>query len=390
MEYLFASEMDEELMEHKKDFIASLHYVKSADDLNLFHLMNKEFLLTPVDKLPVHDSLYSQDLFDSTELKMIPHRILRTGITVKGQQYELVIMESIVSDIELIGAIMGIQMIMLILLLIGSVLINRKLSSTIWNPFYHILDRLKKYNIDQDPALDLPRSSTAEFRELNAVISQLVERNHESYLDQKEFTENASHEMQTPLAICRTKLELLAQTKELTEEQAELVESLLEATDRLTRLNKNLLLLSRIENRLFQDTEQLSLKRTSLKCLDTFADVIKEKKLEVLMEVDEQARISINATLLETLINNMLSNAVRHSPDQSKIVIEGSQNFFKVINQGEPLKNPEKIFQRFHRESRTPYGSGLGLSIVKKICDVSGFHITYEYDANQHRFIVRF
>ncbi|HEX5169436.1 MAG TPA: HAMP domain-containing sensor histidine kinase [Cyclobacteriaceae bacterium] len=390
IEQLFARKMDEELIEHKDEFNKSLAHVKATDDLRLFNLMSKEFLLIPTNVSPIKDSLYSQTIYDSVESEMVPHRILRTGISVGSQHYELYIRESLVSNTELIGAIMGIQVVMLILLLIGSVLINRNLSKTIWNPFYHILELLKKYNIDQDPALNLPPSSTAEFRELSSVIIQLVEKNYKAYLNQKEFTENASHELQTPLAICRTKLELLAQTEELTEQQAELVESLLDATDRLTRLNKNLLLLSKIENRQFLESEQIDLKATIMKCLDAYADTIHKKSLAVKVDINVVAHAKGNPVLLEILINNLLSNAIRYSPDAGNIIIESTTDHITISNPGEAFEDPEKIFQRFHRESRSSTGSGLGLSIVKKICDVTGFRISYHYNSKTHHFKLLF
>jgi K+-sensing histidine kinase KdpD len=94
--------------------------------------------------------------------------------------------------------------------------------------------------------------------------------------------------------------------------------------------------------------------------------------------------------LLEVLVSNLVSNAVRHAPANSGIVIEGDKSSIKVCNAGAPLENPAKIFDRFHRESRTTLGNGLGLSIVKKICDVAGFAIDYRYAGGRHQFTIHF
>ena len=300
------------------------------------------------------------------------------------------IRESMISNSELISAIMIIQLLILTLLFIGLVFINRNLSQKIWSPFYIILDRLRKYRIDEDAALTLPGTTTAEFRELNAAITHLIERSRAAYQDQKEFTENASHELGTPQAIFRTKLELLAQTKELTEEQAELVESLLEATDRIARLNKNLLLLTKIENRQFFEIETIDLHTVVTKALDAYKDQTSGKNILLKCSVANKALIAVNPALLELIVFNLISNAIRHTSEGGTVIIQGSQDFFMAANTGPLLRNPEKVFQRFHRESKNSLGSGLGLSIVKKACEVSGFSIEYAYNAEMHHFKVSF
>jgi signal transduction histidine kinase len=196
--------------------------------------------------------------------------------------------------------------------------------------------------------------------------------------------------LQTPLAICRTKLELLAQTQDLTQEQADLVGSLLDATDRLTRLNKDLLLLSKIENRQFLQTEEVDLKSVITKCLAVYRHKAQEKDLVLKLSFDEAPFIIANPVLLEVLINNIISNAIRHANDGGTVTIDSTTSGLTVSNSGDPLVHPEKIFDRFHRESRATMGSGLGLSIVKKICEIAGFKIAYHYASPLHQFKIVF
>lgn len=387
---LFTHEMDKVLRAHKTDFLAAQAYLKTEEDLAFLQSMNKEFILIPTDVIIEHDSLYTISLYDSATAEIIPHRVFSTGVTILGRPYELMVRESMVSNLSLIAAIMSTQIIMLTLLLIGSVLINRKLSKKVWSPFYIILDRLKRYQIDRDSTLELPVSSTAEFRDLSAAITQLVNKNHEAFLSQKEFTENAAHELQTPLAIFRTKLELLAQTKELTLEQSELVGHLLDAMDRITRLNRDLVLLSKIENRQFLETEEIDIQSVINKSIEAYRRQAQEKKLLVKCNSTEPICIRANPVLLDVLINNMISNAIRHTTENGSVVVEINKNYLTISNSGAPLQHPEKIFQRFHRESRTTLGSGLGLSIAKKVCDVSGYQIAYRYSSSMHHFTVTF
>jgi signal transduction histidine kinase len=391
IERLFVHKMDQELLSHKEEFHEILPLLKTEADLRFFSLMNDEFLLKEVDhKIENDDSLFTISIFNDEEKEMQPYRILRTSVVIQNKPYALQIQESMVNSTDLVFAIAAIQATLITLLLIGLILINRKLSRTIWNPFYTILDKLKKYQIDKDPSIDLPQSSTAEFRDLSSAISQLVKRSHEVFQSQKEFTENASHELQTPLAISRSKLELLAQTRELTQEQAELVESLLDAMDRITRLNKDLLLLSKIENRQFFDVETIKLKTIVAKCKEAYSRQAQEKEITVKSSFAESAVIKANPVLIEVLISNLISNAIRHTAKSGIVILEGTRDHIVVANAGVPLEHPEKMFQRFHRESRTTFGSGLGLSIVKKVCDVAGYEIAYTYMSPMHKFKISF
>jgi signal transduction histidine kinase len=390
MQKLFLSRMDEELREHREEFSESVTHLKTKEDLELYHLMNREFLLTPIDTLPKQDIIFTEEIIDNAGEDVVPHRILKSGVIINGKNYELQIKESLVDTARLITSIMGIQIIMLTLMLGGFTFINRRLSKIIWGPFYIILDKLKKYHIDQDQALELPKSSTAEFRDLSDVITQLVEKNHEAYLSQKEFTENASHEIQTPLAICRTKLELLSQTKELTQEQAELVGALSEASDRISRLNRNLLLLAKIENQQFREQENIDVVALTEKLLKQQEEQIKLKNISLAVSHNDSLLVKGNIALMEILLSNLITNALRHSTESSTIHLTIRNRMFQLSNKGTSFNFPDKIFDRFHRESKSGNGSGLGLAIAKKICDTEGYSIAYSFDASTHHFNISF
>lgn len=390
IQWLFVDNIDRELRSHKNEFHELLPLLKTENELKFFELMNDEFLLKESLSLMQNDSLLTEDVFNEKGNETHPYRVLRTGVIIQGKPYQLQIQESMVDTGQLIGAIVAIQVSLIAFLLLGFVLINRKLSDTIWQPFYNILDKLKQYQLDKESSISLPQSSTAEFRDLSLAISQLLNRNVEVFQSQKEFTENAAHELQTPLAICRTKLELLAQTKDLTQEQADLVGSLLDAMDRITRLNKDLLLLSKIENRQFLKMEAVDLKTVILKCLEVYHHKVQEKDLRVELSSDETPLIKGNAVLLEVLFNNIISNAIRHTNNGGTVTIVTTKSDVTVSNSGDPLEHPEKIFHRFHRESRATVGSGLGLAIVKKICEGEGYNISYNYSSAMHRFKILF
>lgn len=390
VEKLLVNKIDHELREHKADFIRSMSSIKSEADLKFYHLINEEFKLTPSTKIFQHDSLYTEFVYDSSEATEVPHRVLVSGITLNGNTYQLKINESLVSNSSLVAALMSAQVTLLLLLLGGTVIINRKLSKVIWGPFYKILDRLKQYQIDKDNVIELPHTSTAEFRELSHVITQLVHKNQQAYLNQKEFTENASHELQTPIAIFRSKLDLLAQTEGLTREQADIISTLFDTTDRISRLNRSLLLLARIEGGQYIEQELVSLREVVERSLHTFIRQASEKGIAVKSSLDNTPPMQANLTLVEALVNNIVSNAVRHTREKGEILVTLSGTLLDVRNTGTPLESPEKIFERFHRETSNTYGSGLGLAIATKICETTGYVMAYAYNGTHHCFSIQF
>ena len=390
IQHLFIQELDEELHEHRNDFYKSMPALKTEADIKLYSLLNEEFILKKTDKKIERDSLYTDEMYDSAEAAMVPYRILRSGVFLNNQHYELLIHESLIGTRELIAVIVMIKGLLLTALLFGMIIVNRKITKTVWQPFYQTLQKLKQYEMDKNPTLPVVESVITEFRDLNSAISQLISRNHQVFLNQKEFTENAAHELQTPLAICRTKLELLMQSSELTSEQADLIGSIYEATERLTRLNKNLLLLSKIENGQFIEKESIYLNKLILHLLDYHKTQVTDRNIQVATKMDTDVSIQGNPVLVEILLNNLLSNACRYTPEWGRIEISLTTIAFTISNSGSHFANASKIFERFHRESNSVHGSGLGLAIVKKICDISGHTISYSYTEGKHQFIVNF
>ena len=388
IQQLFVHQMDRELLSHKREFYELVPMLKNEDDLKLFGLMNDEFLLKE-NGYPIQvDSLITMDIYNEKAGDLQPYRVLQTGVNIQGKSYVLQIQESMVNTTDLVSAIVIIQVTLITVLLIGLILINRKLSKTIWDPFYTILDKLRKYQIDKDTSIELPQSATAEFRDLSATVSQLVNTSHGVFQSQKEFTENASHELQTPLAVIRSKIDMLMQTP-LSEKQAELIHVMQDAAGRMARLNRNLLLLAKSENHQFLEREQVNLVLLVEKLLDQFREQVEQKGLRVEISQSKVLNLMANRTSMEVLLTNLLTNAIRYAPPKSIIHILFGENSFSVSNAGEPLVNPEKIFDRF-QHTRSSNGSGIGLAIVKEICDSNGFKAQYQFKNSMHLFTIDF
>ena len=221
-------------------------------------------------------------------------------------------------------------------------------------------------------------------------MERLIEKNTAIYKSQREFVENAAHELQTPLALFQTKIDTLTQL-DLTEEQSLLVTSLNTDVSRLNRLNKNLLLLSKIDNESFLEKSNIVLNDYITKHLDFFTEQANAKNLTIVTDFTSTLSITGNPALTEVLINNLFLNAIRHNEKNGKIIITTLNNelIFSNTGQNAPLKI-EKLFNRFSKTNPSSQGNGLGLAIIKKIAELNNWKINYNFQDNLHHFSVKF
>jgi signal transduction histidine kinase len=208
---------------------------------------------------------------------------------------------------------------------------------------------------------------------------------------QKEFIENAAHELQTPLAVIQGKLEALFQQSSLTQSQSEVLEKLNESVSRLARLNKNLLLLSRIEHDQFSTSEQLSINALLKKHFEFFAEQAAAKNIRITLNENTEVSVNTNPVLAEVLLNNLMFNAIRHNLPSGTIVINLEERHLSISNSGTSTALPqEKIFDRFSKINPSTQGSGLGLAIIKKIVDLNRWAIHYHFKNDLHTFTIAF
>lgn len=264
-------------------------------------------------------------------------------------------------------------------------------SKNAWRPFDRTLKLTEGFSLESGRVPEFPKSDVREFNRLNVSLEKLIRNSLEAYRSQKEFTENASHELQTPLAIFRSKLDILMQQPNLNQEQAEIIQELYETINRLTLLNRNLLLLAKIDNRQYNDTVLIDLNAmlaNLIPDLETLSEGIAIRKDFCCGEF----KVRANKALLESMVNNMIVNAVRHNRDDGEIIISTDGKSLTVANtsaNGQPL-DAAHIFNRFYRPLGGNNGNGLGLAIVKAICDYHGWSVSYRYEDERHVFTVVF
>ena len=315
-------------------------------------------------------------------------------IVLNGNNYILTVESSFEESDETVFAISKITFVFFLVLIIGFLVLNRYLSAQLWKPFRITLAQLRTFNLNNQTKIEFEKSNTAEFEELNNALTKLIDQNIKVYTSQKEFTENASHELQTPLAILKGKLDLLLQEKQLTTNQYQIIEEMNTTLTRISRINKNLLLLAKIENNQFQETTTIQISNLIIHSLEILNEHFQQKNLSVQIQIQPNIIVNGNFILSELLINNLLLNAIRHSNKDEKIKIILTKKELKVCNSAHFALDKKDLFNRFVKVSNSSMGSGLGLNIIKQICVSHNWKISYyfenELEDSFHVFLVKF
>lgn len=375
------SEVTAEILEHPE----MLHHLPWQD-------FTKNTIIYPPLANSKPDAITSTERHNPISDEVEPYRELQSYIHIETQFYPVTLRISLIDIEDLIQGTVLTSTLLLILILGGLLLINRRQSREIWQPFYQILNQLRTFNIDNKPNLKFTQTNIFEFKELQQAILALSERAYNTYLQQKEFTGNAAHELQTPLASIQAKLELLAQDEALSEKQSKHLEAMEETVIRMTRLNKALLLLAKIDNQQFIEKEAIQIVPLIKKIIaqSQYKTALKNLSFETNYEDFE---INANGTLTGILLSNLIQNSLRYSPSGGEIIINAAPRFVEVKNNGEPLSfSKDKLFERFQKGNNmgASDGNGLGLAIVRKICETCHYAIDYNYLGNQHCFKLNF
>ncbi|MBE5320872.1 HAMP domain-containing histidine kinase [Pedobacter sp. MR2016-19] len=326
--------------------------------------------------------------FNPKERENEPGRSLVTVVHLDGKTIAVTITKSRVESENLIRIILLITLGITVVLLLSLLLINRFVLNRLWRPFYSILSRMKAFEVTRMDTIEQEPTKIDEFNELNKSVNAMAERVRQDYKELKSFTDNASHEMMTPLAVINSKLDSLLQTESFTEQQGTLLEDIYHATGKLSRLHQSLLLLAKIENNLIPDFQHIELKEIVEAKTRQFQELLEKDGL-ILTEDLAPVEVKMSRYLADVLLNNLFSNAVRHNVSGGHIHVKLDQKGLIISNSGNPGHLQTKIFDRFSK-SLDSEGMGLGLAITKQICNLYGFCIGYHEESGEHVFTVYF
>ena len=337
---------------------------------------------------------YRQVFYDATvyieqEDEDEPVRVMCTAFRMPdGQYYELKLMISILERDDMVEAMLWYLGALFLLFLICTSIGIQLVLKGVFRPLHRLLDWLHCIQPGKEvPPLDNP-TKIREFRQLSDAALDMGNRSYKAYEEQKQFIENASHELQTPLAIVRGKVELLAESEGMTEQQMEQLDEIYATLGRAVKLNKSLLLLSRIENGQYTEMEDVSVDEILDELLPDLMDIYEHKQVRLIRKREEQPFIiRCNHSLAQILVSNLVKNSLLHNREGGELQVLTTPTSLVIKNTGDVPLDGEKLFRRFyHGMDGKKDSTGLGLAIARSIALSSLLKLTYEWQDGMHTF----
>ena len=389
LRYVIDDEMDDQVADASVRLNA---YLEQFDTVPAsFYQLDAVITTRPVARVTLPFTFSDTVFFEPLEGELEPYRKVTYDREINGRPYRISVSRLKVESADLLLVLFLTSMALLGLLLLGIFLLNRYLSRRLWQPFFGALTQVQGFDVKGKREPVFPTSSIEEFELLNTSLRTLTAKLRKDYHALRQFTDNASHELQTPLAIMRNQVDLMLQRGERSEEDFAHLQHLSEALDRLKKLNQALLLLSRIENEQYRQTERIALAPLIENKLEQLSGMIEARNLSLQQEL-MPTWVCTHPTLMDVLLNNLLSNAIKHNRPGGSITVRLRKDRLVVTNTGRPLLgDAERLFGRFVKEDTTNQSLGLGLPIVAEICKLYGYRIDYRApEAGLHRVTVVF
>lgn len=337
-----------------------------------------------------HVRYEDRDVFIEEKDEFEPARVL-TYIFQNddGKFFEIEVSTPHIDKKDLRGAIFYWIVFLFLAILLCILLLNLWTIGHSMRPLRKLLRWLDKYRVGEDNRpLDNP-TKIYEFRKLNEVVKESIERTEVAYEQQKMFIGNASHEMQTPLAICNSRLEMLLEDPSLTERQMEEIVKTRQTLEQLSRMNRSLLLLTKIDNGQFADVADVNFTESIQRLLPDYEMVYASKNIRLQTELQGDFIVRMDESLAQTLLSNLLKNAFVHNHEGGEITIKATTDSLLFENTGAPESlNKDYIFERFYHSSDNRQSLGLGLAVVKAICQRYGLRIDYAFNNGKHAFTI--
>lgn len=383
--------MDDGLLKEAEN---AQQFLKNVEINQPFFLSSDSLsFITLTKKHKTKTKFFDENILDKNDddNEYVNYRGIKYYTTYNNQNYLITILKPTIEQEELMEGLFSSFEIIIAFLVLAFFIVNWLVSKTLWKPFYTTLYKLNSYDIKQHHTYQFDISSTKEFSQLNLALTAMTNKLNSDFLQQKEFTENASHEMQTPLAVVKANLSLLMQSQNIKEEEMNQLEAIDNTVKKLASLNKALILLSKIENHQFNQNISVSINDKLKSIIKHYEDLWQSKNIAVETEFDNEIIIACNPTLADVLLTNLLQNAIRHNHIDGSIYISIKGNTLIISNTGEKLSVAEdELFVRFKKNDASKESLGLGLSIVKSIALIYHINVKYQYISDKHTFTLIF
>lgn len=343
----------------------------------------EEISISEIGKVSTKDTL----IHDAIQDELAPFRELVIYKSFNGKHYKIITRQMLMEFDDIFSLFTALITTVLGLIFVLAFLFTHKMNAILWKTFNENVEILKNYSFTSGSTLQLNKTGIHEFDDLNSVINRMSGRLEKDYRASKEFSANAAHELQTPLAIIQNKCENLFSKTDLNDDTIESIREIYLSTGRLSGITKALLLLAKIDHGQFNETEEISLNKLIKLRVKNLEDILYDRNLIADINVSHDCVIKMDKRLASLLIQNITTNAINYSPNSKIIEIEIAKNKFSISNYGESaIEKPESIFMRFYKESKNTKSTGIGLALVKKIADHYGISIQYVFKDFKHTF----
>lgn len=385
IQYIVNSEVEEILL-HESERI-KFHLAKEGT----FPTSNYLFETTPISKdIPLPTRLKDTVLYEAYADKNIPYRLYEFTAEVHSQKVRVSLKHVLLEINELILFLFVTTTLVLLVLVTGLFFINQKIYRWAWSPFFKNLTTLNNYDVAQKQPIHLEPSNILEFEELNKVVTSLIDQVKKDFQNLKEFNQNISHEIQTPLAIIRNKMVLLLESQNLDPKELQWVQSVYQETNKLSKIEKSLTLISKIENQEFKRLDSVDVRLLIENITNNMIEMITFKKLKVKTNLNP-VKIKCDLVLADILFTNLIKNAVQHNHEGGSIEMLLSEEKFEIINTGDESQiETAQLFNRFQKGNSSKESLGLGLAINQRICELYGFRLEYDRKGQIHTFSLFF
>ena len=356
---------------------------------------NNSFTLTPVDASYVaeqpHLKYEDHDFYIAEKQETEPARVLTTIFhDQQGQYYELRVATPTFEKVDLFQSILWWVVALYVVLLLITLGVTMLIFYGNMRPMYAILRWLDDYKPGVKPSPVPITADVKEFARLGRALQGAVDRSEELVERQSQFIGNASHELQTPLAIIGNRVEWLLDEGNLTDEQGAELFTIQSTLARAVRLNKTLLLLTKIENGKFPDSVQVDVARLVQDSVEMYSEIYASRQMTVQVDIEDEVKVEMNESLAATLVSNLIKNMYVHSAEGAEGRVVVGNNQLVVENDGEQTLDSDRIFERFYQGPKSKGSMGLGLPLVAAVCRTYSLGVKYQFEAGRHCFIVDF
>lgn len=355
-------------------------------------LVRNQIVIVPLKDAKDERIDFSDTIVMHTQLQRLePHLKVSAIRNINDKSYLIQLWGVVVESDDIEDAVTESFIKIYLILLVVTLILGGLMSYFMLKPFRLTLDAIRSFSLQNPGVTSFPKSSVSEFKKLNRFLEEMTGKVKKDYFTLKEFSENASHELQTPIAIIQSKLEVLMDSDNLTEDQVNQISQTQNALKRLSNLSSSLGILTKIDNQEFSKFEKINLSKAVEGLMEEFRELIELKSIKLSLSVEPEVLVQSDKTLIELMLSNLVNNAIRHNVPGGFIDVSLDQKSFSIKNSGKNLSiPPEELFQRFKKPGHSNESIGLGLSIVKEVCERNKFKISYHQSNEEHLIQVSF